>query len=192
MGKAKGHDYLALLARAEGNVEEALTEWTAASHYYMDTNNPFRAACVKANQAQLYLDQGELDTALTLSIEALSELELITAHQAAVGVRGIIAQVHLAKGHLAEAERWAQAVVQSNVREYSRVGFFILGKIKLRRGFVEDASHLIEACVRDCEEAQDDTGLAQSMHVLMQIYEQQGRATEAAHVRDRLKLLAAA
>ena len=191
LGRAKGHDYLALLAHAEGNTTEALSQWSTAMHYYIASNNPYRVACVKANKAQMYLNMNNLDVALLLAQESYEQLKLISAHQAAIGACGIVAQVFLAQRQLALAESKAQEVVDSGVQEFVRVGLFILGKIRLLQGEIKSAQCFIESCILKSEIAQDEGGLVEGLKVLIHIFEQTGQDQHTEIARGRLSRLLA-
>lgn len=178
-GEGRTRNNLAWLLLRQGDSKAANAHWDVAIQCFEKVGRLAWQAGIKINQAGVYIDTGQPQTAVPLLEEAVSVYETL-AHPRGLATAAInLAEAHLKLANLEKAEQYAWQSLQVAEPSLMPANFGVLAEIKMNQNDLDEAELYGQKSLALAEQNQDTYICAYSWRTLGQVYMKNRRFTEA-------------
>ena len=178
-GCARAQEGLADLCEMAGDFDAALELRKRAEKYYADIGDLYRLSYVLESQANTLLHAKRFDQALPYAMRALSNCARLDSKEGMASIQKLLAEIHLELRDFNEAERYWKLFTRSGVALLKPFGPYILGKIRLEQGDLEQAEILIKQSLIAFEGEGQRIRIAYVKRALGRVYARRGDITQA-------------
>lgn len=178
-GEAKTRENLARLQLWLEDFDASKAHWERARRYYERVGNLNRIASLSVNQALSYNLAGHPEAALDPAETALELFVRLGELWGEAVAAQNLAEAHLALGHLAAAEHFAERVVRLEEDHTLPDALRTLGEVKLAQGHLQDARSLVEAALESARSTQNSFLEAYAWRALGRVHLARGAPSEA-------------
>jgi tetratricopeptide (TPR) repeat protein len=178
-GIAQTHHYLAMLAGRQLEMVRALTHFEQAIAFYEHVGDRVNRELVRGNLASAYIQSRRFQDALAPAELALHFFRTMGNPFRTAQNASNLAEAHAELGNLAQAQLYAELVLQQEEPHSHPYALYTLGTVYLRRGDWSQAEAYYEQSRKVAEQNDDAYLQAFAWRALGEVHSEAGRTAQA-------------